>query len=135
MKFEDSKYFNLKHFKLKKPFGNFYFLESFILSELNEGVHFDWNKVEEIAIEVVKFYGINVKVGHVSNRINSYSVDPSVWTKLDEKYSILTTSTIVSYNEMTLMNASIEEVFSKNNIKHCISLEEGTEWILNFNKV
>lgn len=42
MKFENSKYFELKHYKLEMPFGNFYFLETLFISEINEGEHFDW---------------------------------------------------------------------------------------------
>ena len=48
MKFENSEYYkNLKHSKLEMSFGNYYLCDNFVIGELNEGVHFDWEKAKE----------------------------------------------------------------------------------------
>ena len=64
MKFEDTIYFkNLKPFKLEMPFGKFYFLDTFFVSELNEGVHFSWEMIESVLVELLKFYKTKPKLG------------------------------------------------------------------------
>ncbi len=132
MKFQDSEHFNtLKHYKLEKPFGDFYFLETFFIAELNEGVHFDWENVIEVMSEVITFYGKSVKLAYLSNRVNSYSMDPHSWEKVRKKYDIIIASAIVYYNDFTFMNATLEKKFSKRSIKRCLSLDEAIEWVLN----
>lgn len=130
MQFEKTKYYKaLSHFKLEKSFGTYYFTEKFIIAELHEGVHFDWDMAEELIADVIDFYGNNVKLAFISNRINDYSIDPQNWTKLEEKYNILTAGAIITYNTTTYMNASIEKLFAYNSIKRCVSLKEAIEWV------
>jgi len=130
MKFEDSEYYKtLKHTKLEKPFGNFYFFETFLIAELNEGVHFDWEKIVDAMSDLINFYGEGVKLAYLSNRVNSYSMDPNSWEKIYKKYNVIIASAIVSYNNFTFMNASLEKGFSKKSIKRCLSLDEAIKWI------
>ncbi|MFY0714195.1 hypothetical protein J1D01_10990 [Seonamhaeicola sp. NFXS20] len=129
MKFKNSKFFNnLKHVEIVKPFGNFYFFEKFILSEINDGVHFDWDMIKEVMDEAITFYGSDVKLGYISNRVNSYSMNPQSWNMVKEEYNIIVASAIVTYSTMTFMNATIEKQFSDNSIKRCLSLEEAINW-------
>lgn len=132
MKTEDSKYFkDLKPFKLEMPFGNYYLFEKFIVAELFESVHFDWDKAELLIAEVFNYYGNNPKIGFIANRINHYSLDPQNWAKLEKKYNFVVASAIVVYNMSTYMNASIEKQFTKSSIKRCKSLKEAVEWVSN----
>lgn len=131
MKFKNSKFFkSLKHAEIVKPFGNFYFFEKFVLSEINEGVHFDWEMIQEVMNEAVNFYGNEAKIGYISNRINSYSMNPQSWNMVKEKYNMVVAGAIVTYSTMTFMNATIEKQFSDNSIKRCLSLEEAINWIV-----
>lgn len=130
MKFEESHYFkSLKPHKLEMPFGNFYLCEKFFISELNEGIHFDWQKIEDVVAELIKFYGKDAKLGYIPNRINSYSVNPHYWDKVDKTFNIIVASAIVVYSTMTLMNADLEKRFFKKSIKRCTSLTEAIEWM------
>lgn len=132
MKFEDSKYYNtIKSTKIEMPFGVFYFCEKFFLSELNEGVHFDWDKIEAVVNELFTFYGKDVRLAYIPNRINSYSINPHYWEKVDKKYNIIVASAIVTYNDMTYMNATLEKRFFNKSIKRCNSLDEAIKWTLN----
>lgn len=79
--------------------------------------------------EVVEFYGTNIKVGYISNRVNSYCMNPQTWDIVQKKYNLIFAGAIVSYNSITFMNASIEKQFSKISIKRCLSLEEAIQWI------
>lgn len=129
MKFENSEFSKLNHYKVEMTFGNFYLFEKFFISEINEGVHFDWEMIKTVMTEVVEFYGTNAKVGYISNRVNSYSMNPQTWDKVRKKYNLIFAGAIVSYNNITFMNASIEKQFSKTSIKRCLSLEEAIQWI------
>ena len=136
MKFEDTIYFkNLKPFKLEMPFGKFYFLDTFFVSELNEGVHFSWEMIESVLVELLKFYKTKPKLGYISNRVNSYSMDPHTWERVDKEYGIIVASAIVSYNNITFMNATLEKHFSTKSIKRCTNLNEAIEFILNLKEL
>lgn len=135
MKFENSEFFKLKHFKLEMPFGNFYFFEKFIISELNDGIHFEWAMVESMMSEVVSFYGKTSTLGYISNRVNSYSIDPRTWEKEHKKYHIIVASAIVCYNKEAYLNASLEDKMTQKNINQCFSLDEAIDWILNLKEL
>jgi hypothetical protein len=132
MKFENSKYFNqLPYSKIEFSFGSYFFLDNYIISELNEGIHFDWQKIEEVISAIAEFYGDHFKIGYISNRINSYSVNPQLWVNFYEEYNFIVASAVVAYNDFNYMNASLEKHFSKNSVKRCHSLDEAINWMSN----
>lgn len=136
MKFEESEYFNsIKHYKLQMPFGNFYLCEKFFISELNEGIHFDWNMIELMMEELINFYGKEAKIGYIPNRVNSYSVNPNHWNKVDKEYNMIIAAAIVIYNNMTLMNATLEKRFFKKSLKRCDSLTQAITWMSNIKEL
>ncbi|PWH81919.1 hypothetical protein DIS18_11660 [Algibacter marinivivus] len=131
MTFENYSYSKTIDYKtLKMPFGTYYLCEKFFIGELNEGIHFDWKKTELVVQKLIEHYGEKAKIGFISNRINHYSIDPSNWTKIEEKYNLIIASAIVMYNNSTYMNASIEKQFAKRSIKRCMSLQEALDWML-----
>lgn len=135
MRFENSDYFKSKHYKIEFPFGNFYLFEKYFISEINEGIHFDWEMIKTVMAEVVEFYGVDAKIGYISNRINSYSMNPQTWDKVQKKYNMIVAGAIVSYNNMTFMNSSLEKQLANISIKRCLSLDEAIEWILNLKEL
>lgn len=132
MNFENSNYFKLlNHQKLTLPFGDFYLLDKFIIAEFHEGTHFDWSKIELLAAKFINHYGYNLKIGYISNRVNSYSIDPHFWADFNKEYGFIVASAVVVYNDMSYMNATIEKQISGNSLKRCSSLEEAIYWIEN----
>ncbi|MCF8273366.1 MAG: hypothetical protein K9I95_06005 [Flavobacteriaceae bacterium] len=130
MHFENSLYSKeFKYLKVGLSFGNFYFCEYFFISEIHQGEHFDWPKVMLVAKEIFKHYGLNAKLGYISNRIYSYSSEPQSWDKIEKKYGIIVASAIVYYNDFTYKNASLEKMFSQKSIKRCMSLDEAIIWM------
>ena len=131
MKFEDSEFFeHLKPHIIKMPFGTFYFCDRFFVSELNEGIHFEWDKIEAVISELFIYYGKDARLGYIPNRVNSYSVNPNYWAKVDEKYEIIAASAIVYYNYSNAINAQIEERFYQKPMKLFNSLDEAISWML-----
>jgi hypothetical protein len=132
MHFENSKYCKeLRYTKVEFSFGNFFFCDRFFISEIHQGEHFDWQKVRQVAKEIFKHYGLNAKLGYISNRIYSYSSEPQSWDKIDKKYGIIVAGAIVYYNDFTYKNASLEKMFSERSIKRCMSLDEAILWMKN----
>ncbi|OUR91041.1 hypothetical protein A9Q87_11225 [Flavobacteriales bacterium 34_180_T64] len=132
MKFKDSRYSELlKHSKIEFPFGEFYLCDKFVIAELYEGIHFNWYKIEQVVDILREHYGDTIKIGYISNRINSYSIDPKLWVDFQEQYGFIVASAIVTFNEFGYMNATIEKRFSEPSLKRCINLDEAINWIKN----
>ncbi|AUS06802.1 hypothetical protein [Pseudotamlana carrageenivorans] len=132
MKFENSPLSKIHSFyKLELPFGNFYLCEKFIISEIHEGVHFDWNKIMLATKDIIGYYGGDAKVAYISNRVNSYSTDPQDWANVTENTTQITATAIVSYSSMSELNASLEKHFAKLDMETCNSLEEAITWVMN----
>ncbi len=132
MKFEKSpQYKILKPTKLKLPFGFYYFCNNFIVGELFEGVHFDWDMAKILIKEIYAHYGEGARVAYIANRINAYSIDPQNWVKLEKEYDVLIASAIVIYNNASYINASLEKQFTQKSIKRCLSLTEAIQWVEN----
>ncbi|MCR8667764.1 hypothetical protein NO995_08730 [Aestuariibaculum sp. M13] len=130
MIFENSAYYDREQFfKLEKPYGTFYFGEKYILSEMHEGIHFDWSMVKDLLNDIEAYYENEVKLAYISNRIHSYSRDPHNWQKLSA-LNFIVASAIVIYNDMAYLNATLEKRFSKESIKRCQCLNEAIEWVL-----
>ncbi|WP_179346662.1 hypothetical protein [Winogradskyella ursingii] len=132
MRFENTEY--AKHLSFKKEefkFGTFYITEQFVLSELNEGVHVDLSIAVEIIDRLNKYLKKDQKLGYISNRYNSYSFDPQIWTELSKDYDFLVATAIVSYNQLNHLNATLEKQFFKKSLKRCSSLDEAIKWISN----
>ena len=128
MKIEDSIYINLEHEEVILPFGNFYLFRNFVVSELNEGVHFDWKKVKIISDIMLNHYGDSYNLVYLSNRINSYSIEPQSWLKFDEKYHLVKSTGIIAYDNRGGLSVVLERLFSKSSIKKFRSLKKGMEW-------
>jgi hypothetical protein len=132
MRFEDSKYFQLiPSKKIEFPFGNFYISNQILISELNEGIHFDWDKILQVIDLVYDYFGSYKKIAYISNRIYSYSIEPQLWLKFHEEYDFIVATATVSYNDFNYMNATIEKLFTKSSLKRCSDLDEAIEWIQN----
>ncbi len=135
MKVEDSKYIYLEHEEIKLPFGYFYFFENFVVSELNEGVHFNWQRVKILSDLVLSHYGKKDDLVYISNRVNSYSIEPQSWLKFDKKYHFFQASGIIAYDQRGGLSVVLERLFSKERIKRFRSLKEAVDWATELTKV
>ena len=130
MRIEDSIYANTYKKKVEMPFGNFYFFEKFVISEINEGVHFDWEKVQLIMKVAFQFYNENFKIAYISNRVNSYSMEPQTWMKFKKNgLNFIVAAAIIVYDEISLEIATLEKSFTSNSIKRCFSIDEAINWV------
>lgn len=132
MTFENSKY--SKQFDYKKevfPFGTLYITKQFVVSELNEGIHVDYDIASELISRFSKQIRSGTKIGYIANRYNSYSFNPQLWVEFNNEYDFLVASAIVSYSDFSYLSASLEKQFFSKSLKRCSSLDEAIEWIIN----
>ncbi|MFK7833356.1 MAG: hypothetical protein AB8B52_08770 [Winogradskyella sp.] len=115
--------------KLTLEFGTNYLFDDFFIMEVNEGVHFNSQKLNKLLAAIRNHYGHHKKLAYIANRVNSYSIDPVLWSYFDKDDSILIAVSIVSYRDSTYMNANIEKQLSAISLKRSQSLEEAIGWV------
>lgn len=131
MRFEESKYFDLiPHLKIEFSFGNFYLCNHFIISEINEGIHFDWDKILELIGAAQDYYSLGIKIAYISNRVDAYSFEPQLWQKFQYEFDFITAIATVAYSNFGHINASIEKQFTTKSLKRCDNLDEAISWVI-----
>ncbi|TDU40224.1 hypothetical protein BXY82_2270 [Gelidibacter sediminis] len=130
MRFEKSIFFDLvPHFKIEFSFGDFFLCKNFVISELHEGIHFDWDKILEVIEAIGTYYGEDFEIAYISNRVESYSIDPHLWHRFHKEFNFIIASATVVYNDFGYINASIEKQFANISLKRCGSLVEALNWV------
>lgn len=100
--------------------GNFYFFENYVISEIHEGVIYNWEAAQELILLINAHYGPKSSINFISNRVNKYSIVPTDWIKFyNNQYSSrLNSYSIVSYTNSNLLNIMIEKLFMKVSANH-----------------
>lgn len=136
MTFENSKYSNLLEYKkVEFPFGIVYITKQFVITELNEGIHVNYEMVSKLISKFSEDIGNNTKIGYIANRINSYSFEPQLWLDFNNDYDFLVASAVVSYSDFGYLNSSLEKHFFKKSLKRCRSLNEAIEWMMELDEL
>lgn len=130
MRFEDSPYATtLSNQKMTLEFGTIYLCQDFFIMEVNEGEHFNWKKLDQLLTSIRSHYGNHKRLAYIANRVNSYSIEPILWSYFDKDDSILIAASIVSYRHSTYMNANIEKQMSAISFKRAHTLDEAINWV------
>ena len=136
MRFEDSPLSKtLTHKKIVLEFGTNYLFDNFFIMEVNEGIHFNSEKLNTLLAEIRKHYGNGKQLAYIANRVNAYSIDPVLWSYFDEDDSILVAASIVSYRDSTYINANIEKHMASIPMKRALSLGEAINWVQQINEL
>lgn len=115
--------------QIELDFGTITIFNRILVCECKEGVLLDVasnRKILQIGGEVFN----NEDFGYISNRINSYAVDPMVYRESAE-HSQLKAIAVVTKSEMAHQSAVLEQNFytNKNSFQIFSSLEEAKDWI------
>ncbi len=111
----------------KFEFGTFYFFDEFVISEINEGVTLVFDDTLEL-IELIKDYYAERPFGYLSNRINSYSIDPTGYYKVEESFPNLAGFAVVIYNQYKGA-LEIEKLFLNAPFKGFQTIEKASFWL------
>ena len=108
--------------------GTYYFFEDFIISEIREGLLFNWEMAQELINLAEKHYGKNNKVAYISNRVYSYSLVPQDWLKFFKARNSISAFAVVSYSKYERSDILLERLFFKSKIKKFFDLTEAVIW-------
>lgn len=115
--------------KISLPYGDFYFLDNIVVSEIHEGQTFTYEKAKPVIEAAMNFYGRNAKVGYLANRINTYALVPHDWLKVFKEHYNIPAMAFVAYTPMGLTNILLEKMFIKGKVSRFNSLEFAVHWM------
>ncbi len=111
-------------------FGLFYFFDSLVISEIHEGVVFNWNMAQKAIDAAYEVIGKDKPIAYISNRVNSYSVVPSDWIKFYTNRHQLNFYSVVAYNKGGLASLILERMFFRGSLRQFPDLESAIKWSL-----
>lgn len=110
----------------KIDIGTFYIYPKKVLGIINDGVNLKLDQFSVLIALCEKHYGLN-DFAYISYRINSYAVDPTLYTYLLEM-DHLKGICIVTDNDIYIQNFKIEKAFYSKNMKIFNDLNQAFEW-------
>lgn len=119
--------------ELNYPFADVYVFKDYVISEIKEGLVFNWEDHGSVVIKDVTSF-LNTDGGnlvYISNRIHSYSVMPQDWVKFFKNSYNLKGYYVISDRRTSMIGFMIENLFFKNKIKRFSSIYEAINWLEN----
>ena len=110
--------------------GSFRFYPNLVISEMKEGVVVNFDNCLPLFIKGLEFYSVDTPLIYISNRINSYSFDPTLHLEAKAIYSKLNGYAVVVYDEMNYRIALLEQNFMECPVNIFYGLEEAKRWAL-----
>ncbi|AZQ59620.1 hypothetical protein EJ994_12675 [Maribacter sp. MJ134] len=111
-------------------FGIFYYFDGLVISEIKEGVIFDWNMAEKAVIAAQEIFGENAPIASISNRINSYTVSPTDWIKFYNNRNRLSFYSVVGSTQGSFTSLVLERMFFQNSIHQFTDLQQAIDFSL-----
>ncbi|WP_109298830.1 hypothetical protein [Aquimarina sp. AU474] len=109
-------------------FGTVHFYENFIIVEVKEGVILNFEKAAQMFMLGKEYYGKKTPFVYISNRIHSYSFEPTSHFKSSELFPNLKGVAVVTYSPINSNVAELEQSFLKKPSAIFHSLEEAIIW-------
>jgi hypothetical protein len=110
-------------------FGDYYFFDGFIVSEIKEGADFSWDNAKVIIDEAAAYYNTSGNdIVYISNRIFKYKIQPVHWLRFSMYAFTLKGYGIVATNEIAFRNAKFESTFVRSKVKIFNNLFEAIQW-------
>lgn len=111
---------------MEMEIGNYYFYNNVVIVEAKEGVTISYKKDLSIILIILNVTEGNPWV-YISNRINSYAIQPLDYKYLN-KVSSLKAMGVVNYTEIGHLNAEMEAKFCKKPYQTFNNLPEAVFW-------
>lgn len=109
-------------------FGVFYYFDGLVISEMKEGVVFDWSMAKKAVAAAKEIFGEDSPIAYISNRINSYTVVPKEWLKFYKNRHQLAYYGVVGATKGSFASIVLEKMFFKESLKQFNDLETAIEW-------
>ena len=113
--------------KYSLSFASIQVFEDFIIAEMFEGINFD-NSVNEVLLDIFQMHFPDRPFGYISNRVNSYSVDPTVYMRTAGNKNLVAIA-VVATDEIKKLNANVEKLFFNREFEYFEDLTTAKDWI------
>lgn len=111
---------------IKYDFCEIKIFDNYIIVVMFEGINLTPEK-NDVLLSIATKYFKNSNFGYITNRIHSYSVDPSIYLETS-KIENLVSFAVVSSKQIIISNTKIEKLFFKKPFKHFTLLEDAINW-------
>ncbi|MGB3151325.1 MAG: STAS/SEC14 domain-containing protein [Maribacter sp.] len=109
--------------------GSFSYYENYMISEVNEGLAFDFQKAAEMLKLTKVYYGNTTPFVYISNRKNSYSFNPTSHFKTGQMFPNLKGYAVVTYDTMNRDIAEMEKSFLASPVRIFDNLDDAIDWV------
>ncbi|WP_430908533.1 hypothetical protein [Maribacter sp. 2-571] len=109
-------------------FGVFHYFDRLVISEMNEGVVFNWEMAKKAIKVAHQINGDTNPIAYISNRINNYYVVPTDWAKFYKNRQQLALYSVVGSTQGSFASLVMERMFFKKNIRQFTDLQEAIDW-------
>ncbi|QRM90422.1 hypothetical protein FG167_14655 [Lacinutrix sp. WUR7] len=122
--------------KLEYFFGEIFVHENYVIAIMKEGITVTPD-LNDVLFDIVTTYFHSKPFVYITNRINSYAVDPAIYVETAKIFNLIGFA-IVSKNNLAFSNSDIEKLFFKKPFLHFDTLSEAIAWsedlVLKYNK-
>ncbi len=108
--------------------GKVSFFKNYLIIEVAEGTSFNHKKAKQLSTLTNLHFGNNA-FGYISNRVNSYSLEPLDYLKIKEVFPNIKAFAVVTYNNLQKTSVSIENIFYYDNIVSFECIDEAQKWM------
>ncbi|WP_103864999.1 STAS/SEC14 domain-containing protein [Aquimarina sp. I32.4] len=109
--------------------GTVYFYQNYVVTEIKEGMLLNYEKAGQLLLLGKEYYGNNVPFVYISNRIHSYSFEPTDHFKSTELFPNLKGYAVITHNVIGNKIAELEQAFLNTPTQIFDSLEEAIIWV------
>ncbi|WP_194851789.1 hypothetical protein [Nonlabens antarcticus] len=117
--------------KIERPYGDIYLFESYVVSEVKEGIIFGSAEFIDTFTYLMDFYDGIKRQNHfvyICNRCHSFSVKLIEWLEFEFMSSFMVGFAIVDDRPMALKGAELEKRFVPCNFDLFEDLPSAVEW-------
>jgi hypothetical protein len=107
--------------------GKIQVYDNYMVSIFDQGATLTLERAYQI-IGISEIHFRNKNFGFISHRINSYAIDPTVYTYL-RQLDNLKAYAVVSNKEVDMHNFHIEKLFYKNPMKFFVDYQKALSWV------
>lgn len=108
--------------------GTVYFYKNFLITEFKDGVTLNIETVKPMLILGLEYYNNTIPFVYISNRVNSYSFEPTVHFKITSFFPNLKGYGVITYNEISNKIAQLESKFIETPFKIFHDVDEAMTW-------
>lgn len=125
----------IKTFKTEVPIavhdlalGKVTFYSNIVVGEVKEGQHVSYENASIASQLIAQTYKGTIPFVYISNRVNSYSMDPVAYKELISLVPNLIGFGAVSTSKRTRMLSNLERIFVKKPMRVFETMDEAFEW-------